>query len=100
MGHHDADMRTTLTLETDVAARLKELAHLQRRPFKQVVNETLRAGLGRAAKPKDSTQRFRVTPKHCGFRQGIDVGRLNQVADDLEADDALRKADYFNDDRL
>jgi hypothetical protein len=40
-----------------------------------------------------SAHRFRVKAKHCGFRLGIDVGKLNQVSDDLEADDALRKED-------
>jgi hypothetical protein len=86
-------MRTTLTLETDVARQLKDLAHLQRRPFKQVVNETLQAGLGLATKPPASAPRFRVTPKHCGFRPGVDVGKLNQLADDLETEDSLPKAD-------
>jgi hypothetical protein len=89
--HHGAGMRTTLTLETDLAKQLKELAHLQRRSFKQVVDETLRAGLGRAAKPK-AAKRFRVTPKHCGFRPGVDA-KLNQLADDLEAEAAFGKAD-------
>lgn len=36
-------MRTTLTLDSDVAARLKAAA--KGRPFKVVVNEALRAGL-------------------------------------------------------
>ena len=38
-------MRTTLTLDDDVAAKLKMEAHRAGRPFREVVNETLRRGL-------------------------------------------------------
>lgn len=39
------DMRTTLTLDDDVAAKLKAEARRAGRPFKAIVNETLRIGL-------------------------------------------------------
>ena len=42
---HDALMRTTLTIEDHLARALKERAHRTGKPFKQVVNEMLRAGL-------------------------------------------------------
>ena len=38
-------MRTTLTLDDDVAAKLKTESRRAGRPFKEIVNETLRAGL-------------------------------------------------------
>ena len=38
-------MRTTLTLDDDLAAALKEQARRADQPFKQVVNDTLRRGL-------------------------------------------------------
>ena len=38
-------MRTTLTLDEQIAKALKSAAQRTGRPFKQVVNETLRAGL-------------------------------------------------------
>ena len=38
-------MRTTLTLDEQIAKALKEVAHRTGKPFKQVVNEALRAGL-------------------------------------------------------
>jgi hypothetical protein len=31
---------------------------------------------------------FRVRPKACGFRAGIDLTKLNQLADDLEIERA------------
>jgi hypothetical protein len=38
-------MRTTLTLDDDLAARLETLSQRRGVPFKQVVNETIRKGL-------------------------------------------------------
>jgi hypothetical protein len=40
-------MRTTLTLDEDVAAKLQAEARRAGRPFRDVVNETLRRGLAR-----------------------------------------------------
>ena len=41
-------MRTTLTLDDDIADSLKEKARLLSKPFKQVVNEALRRGMSPA----------------------------------------------------
>ena len=38
-------MRTTVTLDPDVAARLRRLARERGASFKATINETLRAGL-------------------------------------------------------
>ena len=38
-------MRTTLTLDADVAAKLKAAAQSEGRPFREIVNDTLRRGL-------------------------------------------------------
>lgn len=40
-------VRTTLTLDDDVAAQLDQLRAWSTRSFKELVNEVLRAGLGR-----------------------------------------------------
>lgn len=40
-------VRTTLTLDDDVAAQLEQLRARGTRSFKELVNEALRAGLGR-----------------------------------------------------
>jgi hypothetical protein len=81
--HHDAFMRTTLTLDADVARMLEEEAHRQRKPFKQVVNEAIRRGLA----PRGSGKRpdaYRVRPHKTSLRPGIDPGALNRLADELE----------------
>ncbi len=74
-------MRTTLTIDDDLARELRDVATKSGNSFKDVVNDALRKGLGR---PK----RFRVRPKACGFRSGIDITRLNQLVDELEIDRA------------
>lgn len=84
-------MRTTLTLENDLVEKLREVARQRRVPFKQVVNEALRAGLAAQRKPAATRKSFRVKPSHCGFRPGVDIGKLNQLLDHLEAEDFRRE---------
>ena len=58
-------MRTTLTLDDDVAALLKKEVRKSGEPFKQVVNRYLRLGL---AAPKDGKRkRFVVKPRNLGL---------------------------------
>lgn len=57
-------MRTTLTLDDDVAVKLKAAA--KDRPFKTVVNEALRAGL--------VTLEKRVPPRKPYRTPGFDLG--------------------------
>ena len=78
-------MRTTLTLEPDVARQLKAYAHARRLTFKDAVNELLRAGLSPGRTP--SATPFVVTPHGGGFVPGIDPVRLK---DALAEDDAQR----------
>jgi hypothetical protein len=80
-------MRTTLTIDEDVAHRLGEMTRLTGASFKQVVNDTLRAGL--QGKPAPSLPPFRVTAKAAGFRGGVDILRLNQLNDELESERLL-----------
>ena len=78
-------MRTTLTLDDDLAAALKEQARRADQPFKQVVNDTLRRGLSPVLAEAESG--YEVRPHDSGFRPGVDPLRLNQLNDALEADD-------------
>lgn len=73
-------VRTTLTLDDDVAAKVKALSGKTGESFKVVLNRVLRAGLAsmRAARPKD---RFRVRARPLGLRRGV---QLDNVAELLE----------------
>ncbi len=77
-------MRTTLTLDDDLAGLLKRRALELGIPFKAVVNQCLRAGLGNQA---PAPRQLPVTIPHAfRFKPGIDLDRLNQLVDDLEAE--------------
>jgi hypothetical protein len=70
-------MRTTLTLDDDVTARLKAAVKKRGRPFKTVVNEALRAGLAviekrASARPAHRTTGFNLGPSLVGSLDNIE----------------------------
>lgn len=75
-------MRTTLTIDDDIARKLKERARREKKSFKETVNEALQRGLGGTAPPPDLV----VVPHDSGFVAGVDPTRLNQLADELEGE--------------
>ena len=82
-------MRTTLTLDPDVARRLAQEVK-RGRGMKAVVNEALRRGfhLPTAAEPPPP---FEVEPHPYAFKPGVDLDRVNQLVDELEAQQTMRK---------
>jgi hypothetical protein len=83
-------MRTTVTLEPDLAKKIKALAHRRHLSFKQALNEVIRLGLTSPAR-QDPQPRYTLEPHPSGFRPGIDTGKLNQLFDQLEVEDFLMK---------
>ena len=83
-------MRTTLTLDPDVAARLNGEIRRTGKSLKAAVNDGLRAGLGLAGK-HPRVPRFTVVPHAFGLRPGVDPDRLNQLVDELEVEELARK---------
>jgi len=53
-------MRTTLTIDDDIAVQLQRLRETQKRSLKSVVNELLREGLKRTRPPRTPTQPFKT----------------------------------------
>lgn len=77
-------MRTTLTLDDDVAARLQRL-HTRRGGRKQLINDLLRVGLDHLEQqPKADEAPFK-TPTH---RLGARVSSLDNVAEVLATSEA------------
>jgi hypothetical protein len=64
-------VRTTLTLDEDVAAKLDAEARRSGRPVRAVVNEALRAGLEAAAIRKPPP--YRVQARDLGLRPGFEI---------------------------
>ena len=84
-------MRTTLTIEDNIARQLKEIVHRSGKPFKTVVNEALRAGIenNRIA---DVARPFRMNPVAMGDVVGpYDLDKALQLADHLEDEELVRK---------
>jgi hypothetical protein len=84
-------MRTTVTLETDVARLLREAMHRSRKNFKQVLNAAIRAGLAVGQK-KGPAKPFEVRARPMRLRAGLDPAHLNQLADELEVQAFLEKS--------
>ena len=80
-------VRTTLTLDDDLAAELNRTARLSGRSFKEVVNAVIRQGLSAGAQPSAAEHlQFVVQPQSCGLQPGIDPLRLNQLLDQLDVE--------------
>jgi hypothetical protein len=78
-------MRTTFTLDDDVAAKLKEQTRKTGKKFRDVVNETLRLGL--AARNKISgapLKPFRVKARALGIRKGYSYDNIAELLDQAE----------------
>lgn len=76
-------MRTTLTLDDDLAGILQSRSRQLGRSFKHVVNSTLRKGLQDDLPVVPDVQ---VRPHDFGVRPGLDLDRMNQINDALEVE--------------
>jgi hypothetical protein len=82
-------MRTTLTLDEDVARLVDETVHRERRSMKQVVNDALRQALApRVARHEP----YRLVPHQSAVRPGFDPAGFNRLADELEDEAVIGKA--------
>jgi len=75
-------MRTTLTLDDDLARLLKQRAQELGVPFEEAVNRAIRAGLCDAA-PARRRPAPKTVPHSFRFRPGVDLDKLGQLADEL-----------------
>ena len=73
-------MRTTLTLDDDVAANLRRIQRREERSLKDVVNDALRRGLADLDQPSAPRTRFRTKPRDLGKCL---IGNVDNVAEVL-----------------
>lgn len=81
-------MRTTITLDPDVAVKLKRLAGERGISFKEALNSTVRSGLRREEAP---ARPYRVPSRRLGLRPGVDLEKALRLAGELEDAETLRK---------
>lgn len=79
-----------MTLDDDVADALRKQTLLTGTPFKQVVNDTLRRGMSPGG-GEDARPEYRVVPRQGGFVPGVDPLKLNQLNDQLAAEEFVAK---------
>jgi hypothetical protein len=77
-------MRTTLTLDDDVAAKLKAESRRAGRPFREIVNETLRRGLA-SRRVAAQRQAFKITARDLGdLRLGLSLDNVAELIEHVE----------------
>jgi len=77
-------MRTTLTLDDDVAAKLKAESRRAGRPFRDVVNETLRRGLAQR-RVAGSRQPFTIAARDLGqLKPGLSLDNVAELIEQVE----------------
>jgi hypothetical protein len=76
-------VRTTLTLDNDVAAKLRAEVRRSGRPFKQIVNQTLRLGLSFRNQYK-SLPPFKVKSYDLGLRPGFSYDNIGDLLERLD----------------
>lgn len=84
-------MRTTLTLDADVARLVEAAMRADRRSMKEVVNDALREALAAHAERRP----YSVAPHHTSVRAGVDPSGFNRLADELDDEslvDRVRRA--------
>jgi hypothetical protein len=81
--HHD--VRTTLSLDEDVAARLKSEVRRSGKPFKEIVNECLRLALASRSHERGRQPRFEVKTRDLGtLRPGLSLDNVGDLLDAVE----------------
>jgi hypothetical protein len=75
-------MRTTLTLDDDVAAELKEEMRRSGQSFKETVNRVLRNGLN--VPKKNKIEPFRVNPKKLKPRITVNYDNIGDLLEQIE----------------
>jgi hypothetical protein len=81
-------IRTTVTLDADVAEQLKALARRRNISFKTALNTAVREGL---AAERGGITPYEVPTQPMGWRPDIDLTHALRLAADLEDEEIIRK---------
>jgi Ribbon-helix-helix protein, copG family len=82
-------LRTTVTLDPDLAAKLRVLARERGVSLNEALNTTLRRGLRTGG--QSSKRRYRLASRRLGLRSGVDLSHAMRLTGDLEDVEAMRK---------
>lgn len=76
-------MRTTLTIDDDIAALVEQEVKRSGDSFKGTVNRLLRQGLVAAREPRPKKQ-FVVKPRKMGLRPGMSYDSIPKLLEEVE----------------
>jgi len=79
-------VRTTLTIDDDVAAELERLRRARNASLKDLVNDALRRGLQDIAAPPKERKPFRTKSFDCGRLLIDNIDNVWEVLDQIEGD--------------
>lgn len=82
-------MRTTLTLDDDIAAKLETASRKAGLPFKHVVNETLRRGLLEMQATRRSDPFVVEAQKLGALRPGFSLDNISAVLEEADGADKI-----------
>lgn len=81
-------MRTTLTLDDDIANKLQAKARTTGKSFKQALNDTLRLGLALQSKLSNETPTpFSVRSRSLGIKEGVNYDNIGELLERIEGED-------------
>lgn len=80
-------MRTTLTLDEDVAQQVRRLMRERGAGFKETVNELIRRGL----RSEQAVEPYASPTFSSGVRDGVDLDKALRLAGELEDAEVMRK---------
>jgi hypothetical protein len=84
-------MRTTVTLDPDVAAQLKALARRRNISFQAALNSAVRAGL---EAERGGRRPYQMPTRPMGLRPEVDLTHALRLADALEDAEIVRKLEH------
>jgi hypothetical protein len=77
-------MRITLTLDDDVAAKLKTESQHAGRPFREIVNETLRPGVGEPARRRSAARLQDNGARSRYLNPGLSLDNIAELIEHVE----------------
>jgi hypothetical protein len=84
MMHH---MRTTLSLDDDVIEKARKAADMSGRPFREIINEALRAGLRTLSVPPDAKP-YTTKPHKMGLKAGRNLDNIQELLAQIEGEES------------
>ncbi|MEM0966390.1 MAG: DUF2191 domain-containing protein [Verrucomicrobiota bacterium] len=79
-------MRTTLTIEPDVAEKAKLATQTTGMTFKELINEALRCGIDQVTAPRPS-RRYRTKARSLGLKRGLNYDNVADLLAQTERED-------------